>query len=221
MSGVYFTSDLHLGHAAIAKVRGFLSVAAHDEAIMQSLRGVPADGSQLWILGDLTIGSSSAELQALRMLEDLRDEGGSGRELHLIPGNHDSCHPAGNRNSHNATDRFGEVFASVQLFARRRIEGRTVLLSHYPYTGDHTEEDRDIEFRLQDRGAYLLHGHTHSSDVFSGTGFIESTFSGAPVTRKIGRRPGLSGRQIHVGWDAHRSVVPIEEIARYIEALES
>ncbi|MGQ5692123.1 metallophosphoesterase [Rhodococcus erythropolis] len=210
MSGTWFTSDLHLGHATVAKDRGFATVEEHDYAIMQTLRQVPA-GDQLWILGDLSIGSNAAELLALSMLNDLRMEG---RELHLIAGNHDTCHPVGNRNSHRAQDRFLEVFASVQLFARRRIEGRTVLLSHYPYSGDHTEFDRDVEFRLQDRGAYLLHGHTHSSDVFSG-------LSSPQTIRKIGRRPELPGRQIHIGWDAHRSVVPIEEIARYIEAVES
>lgn len=217
MSGTWFTSDLHLGHKTVALDRGFPTVEAHDDAIMQCLRAVPADGSQLWILGDLTIGSKAAQDRAFDLLRELRDEG---RELHLIAGNHDTCHPATNRNSHKALRQFLTVFESVQLFARRRINGRTVLLSHFPYTGDHTVDERYTEFRLQDEGAFLLHGHTHSSDVFSGYGF--RTISFVKANEPDPRRPRhLSGRQIHVGWDAHRSVIPIEAIARYIEAVES
>lgn len=196
MSGVWFTSDLHLGHEFIAKDRGFATVEEHDEAVIGSLQRIPADGSQLWILGDLSSGSSAAEHEALRKLFDFRNrnpqKGVIGRELHLIPGNHDSVHPASNRNSHRTLRQFQyRTFESVQLFARRRIGGERVLLSHFPYRGDHTPVDRYREFRLQDEGAFLLHGHTHSNAV-------------------------QTGRQIHVGWDAWRRPVEIGEVAGMI-----
>lgn len=213
---VWFTSDLHIGHKLVAAERGFNSVTDHDEAIMQTLSAVPR-GDQLWILGDISVGNRGAEKRALDLLLKLKNRD---RELHLIPGNHDSCHPAMNRDSHRNTRQYLEVFESVQLFARRRIHGRTVLLSHFPYKGDHTDYDRDREFRLQDEGAFLLHGHTHSSDVFSGEGFQTDIVVKSETA--VSRRPThLPGRQIHVGWDAHRSVVPIDEISRYIEAVES
>ena len=53
----------------------------------------------------------------------------------------------------------------MQAFAKARIDGRTVLLSHLPYqdAGDHTAEERYPQFRLPDLGGWLVHGHTHSS----------------------------------------------------------
>lgn len=197
MSGVWFTSDLHLGHEFIAKDRGFATVEEHDEAVLQSLRSIPTTGKvkpELWILGDLTSGTGSALAYALPLLRDLvRDDGVENsrvRKLHLIPGNHDPCHPANSRASHRQLPLFG-MFESVQLFARRRIGGERVLLSHFPYRGDHTPVDRYREFRLQDEGAFLLHGHTHSHLV-------------------------QTGRQIHVGWDAWRRPVEIGEVAGMI-----
>jgi len=95
---------------------------------------------------------------------------------HLIAGNHDRCHPM-HRDAHNWQRRYLEVFDSVQSFARRRIAGRQVMLSHFPFSGDHTFEDRYTQYRLRDEGAWLLHGHTHSMSKGE-------------------------GRQIHVGADA-------------------
>jgi calcineurin-like phosphoesterase family protein len=38
-----------------------------------------------------------------------------------------------------------------------------VMLSHFPYRGDHTAEDRFIDARPVDRGYPLLHGHVHEA----------------------------------------------------------
>lgn len=66
---------------------------------------------------------------------------------------------------------FHEVFEGVAPFARLRWNREPVLLSHFPYDGDHTREDRHREFRLKDHGMPLLHGHTHSSHKFSKSRF--------------------------------------------------
>ncbi|MFY2788469.1 metallophosphoesterase [Rhodococcus sp. MALMAid1271] len=188
---VWFTSDLHLGHQKVAQERGFDDPDAHDVAIYDSLESTLKRGDQLWILGDMTVGGSAAEAAALFGLGAIAAPA-HGIELHLIAGNHDSCHPMANRNSHNRQRAFLETFTSVQLFARRRIAGQPVMSSHFPYRGDHSPQDRGVQYRLPDLGEYVLHGHTHSPSV--GT-----------------------GKQIHVGWDAWHGLVELDEIAALIE----
>ena len=193
---VWFTSDLHLRHARLVEIRGFgAEIDAHDESILDAMGAAVGSGDQLWILGDVTVGGRAAEDWALRALHEFSRK--RNVELHLIPGNHDSCHPMANRNSHLRQRVFLDTFASVQLFARRKVAGRTVLLSHFPYTGDHTEEDRGVKYRLQDGGDWLLHGHTHQSAVLD---------------------PAVHPRQIHVGWDSWRRPVHVDEVAEIIES---
>lgn len=190
MNNVWFTSDLHLWHQKVAETRGFMDPLDHDNAVMYELHATVKPGDQLWILGDLSAGSGGSERYALDQLAQLD------AELHLIAGNHDRCHPM-HRDAHKHQRRFLEVFTSVQPFARRRIAGQQVLLSHYPYEGDHTVVDRDTQYRLRDEGLWLLHGHTHSIHFCS-------------------PRP----RQIHVGWDAWRGPVPLDKLAQHIERLQ-
>jgi len=193
---VWFTSDLHLGHQKVAQERGFDDPDAHDVAIYDILEATLKRGDQLWILGDMTVGGSAAEAGALFGLGAIAAPA-HGIELHLIAGNHDSVHPMANRNSHNRQRAFMQTFTSVQLFARRKIAGQPVLLSHFPYEGDHSEADRGVQYRLRDEGEWLLHGHTHSADRTDGT------------------------RQLHVGWDAWRRPVHLDEIADIITAATS
>lgn len=159
----HFIADLHLGHDLVADLRGFASVAEHDEAVLTSVLDAVGPGDQLWILGDLSTGSRTTEDAALEALCEVPDEVG----LHLIAGNHDSVWP-GHRQSYKRQKDFLDVFDSVQAFARARIDGRSVMLSHFPFTGDHSEEDRCVQYRLRDEGLWLVHGHTHSEYVVSG-----------------------------------------------------
>jgi calcineurin-like phosphoesterase family protein len=88
------------------------------------------------------------------------------------------------RDAHKYQERYLEVFASVQTFARRRIDGVDVLLSHFPYDNDtrrlekYKGLDKFAPYRLRDEGLWLLHGHTHEN---------------------VKQR---SDRQVHVGVDA-------------------
>lgn len=74
---------------------------------------------------------------------------------------------------------------------------RHVVLSHFPYTGDHTAEDRLDAWRLKDAGLWLLHGHTHD------------------------RAQRVHGLQIHVGIEACGQLVEESETTSLIEASES
>lgn len=65
--------------------------------------------------------------------------------------------------------RYLEVFETIQPFRKKRIDGRHVLMSHFPYEefGDGIDRpgNRYVEFRLPDCGALLIHGHTHESEI--------------------------------------------------------
>lgn len=160
----YFTADLHLGHQLVAELRGYDSVQEHDEAVLAPLRTLDPRGDQLWILGDLSGGSKGATLRALEALDGNVDV-----PMHLVAGNHCPVHPM-HRDAHKWLRRYLEVFESVQPFARHRIDGRSVLLSHFPYQGggDHTAGERYTQYRLPDLGEPLLHGHTHATSWLSG-----------------------------------------------------
>lgn len=111
----------------------------------------------------------------------------------LVFGNHDSGHPM-HHESHKTQRAYLEVFRSAQQSGTMKIAGQRIILSHFPYgTADHTEVARYPEWRPVDTGGWLIHGHTHSD-------------------RKV------SGRQIHVGLDAHGlAPVPlkwVEEVIR-------
>lgn len=185
MSEVFFTSDLHLGHRLVAELRGFTYsdyanqgelwtsetlTAEHDRVLAENWDALVKPSDQVWVLGDISAGGTKAQHKALDWLRDR--PGGK----HLIAGNHDGCHPM-HRDAHKWQPLYLDVFKTVQPFARRKINGQPVLLSHFPYQGDHTEADRYDQYRLRDLGVLLLHGHIHR-----------------PL-RKM-------GYQIHVGLDA-------------------
>lgn len=184
---VYLTSDLHFGHQLVSDLRGYSSTGNHDEAVLASLEGLGGQ-DDLWVLGDLS-ATRRHERRALQLLGTLPCR------LHLVEGNHDSVASI-HRDGWKRQREFLEVFTSVQAFSRKRATPARVpvLLSHYPYAGDHTAEDRYGYARLRDTGAWLLHGHTHSTSVME-----------------------LGPREIHVGWDAWRRPVAWDEIENIIE----
>ena len=193
---VFFTSDLHIGHAKVAETRveamnRLLPAEAwtaieHDFFLAEAWDDAVRPGDIVWVLGDISAGGKAAQLNAL---EWIKERNGT---KHLIAGNHDGCHPM-HRDSHKWLKPYLEAFESVQLAARRYIptsEGkREVLLSHFPYEGDHTDIDRHRQWRLRDEGVPILHGHTHSIEKVS-------------HTRRMNNGGLWPTDQIHVGVDA-------------------
>lgn len=205
---VFFTSDLHLGHEKVAELRGFDSIAAHDRHLVDVWQSTVAPDDTVWVLGDITLGNPIGELVLLSVLNGTK---------HLVWGNHDQGHPM-HRNAHRKAAQYTlltpsgrAAFASAQAFARRRINGRSVLLSHFPYFGDTPgrEHDRHRQYRLQiDESDPLdiIHGHTHGTEVVT-----EVPMWGAGAT------PAQPVRQIHVGLDAHGlRLVPLEKVAELL-----
>lgn len=151
----WFTGDPHFGHEKVAALRGFDSTEEHDTAIVNKWTKQVNDSDVVYVLGDLSSGSRTGERYALNIIAAL-----PGRKR-LIAGNHDSISGIHRKVSPH-TPLFQQVFEAIHDFGRVRIDGKDVLLSHYPYTGDHTEEPRFDQFRLKDKGAPLIHAHTHS-----------------------------------------------------------
>lgn len=156
MSDVWFTADTHFGHRAMI-AKGwrpqFATVADMNEHLTTAWNETVKANDVVWHLGDWAMGPARESLPILASLHGT---------VHLVVGNHDAPWP-GNRDSHKHQAAWiGAGFASVQSVARRRIGGAEVMLSHFPYDGDHTDNDRAAAFRLRDVGLPLLHGHVHN-----------------------------------------------------------
>lgn len=146
-------------------MRGFYGTearGAHDDRIILNWNENVRPDDVVWVLGDVGIGNRNVILSRVQQL--------NGRK-HLITGNHDDCWP-GHREAHKSQQVWLGEFQSVQQFAKIRLAGEVVLLSHFPYDGDNDNieagEERYTQFRLRDEGQWLLHGHTHSSSRISG-----------------------------------------------------
>lgn len=188
MPNVWVTSDPHLGHEIGAtKHRSFSSVREHDELIIANLKRFVKSDDVLWILGDCGFGDWRVSIQQFREVPGTK---------HVILGNHDRPHPM-HPNSQNYIEEFKKLggFASVQTAAKFRHGGKRVVMTHYPYEGDTAgrDEDRDLQWRLPDRGVPIIHGHTHSTERASVT--------------------SMGTLQLHVGLDAWDfEPVPLREL---------
>lgn len=191
MSDVFYTSDPHFGHEFMAKYRDFSSVEEHDQVIVDSWNQSVTKRDTVWILGDLAMGGLKDWFGPVMQLNGT---------IHLVFGNHDEGW-GGHRNGYKKhQDYLDHGFASVQNFATRKIGDHRVMLSHFPYNGDHYDGDRFDQFRLRDAGLPVLHGHTHNA--------VDH-----PVSFSL---PGST--QIHVGWDAWQRPVSSNEIVTMLGA---
>jgi calcineurin-like phosphoesterase family protein len=189
VSKVYLHSDWHFNHDFVAGTRGFASAEEHDEALIERINQVVTKRDTLWVLGDVFMGSVSAGLEKVARVNGAK---------RLVLGNHDAAHPM-HRKSTTHVRRFLDAFDSVHLHEELRLPGgRKVLLSHFPYAGDHgdREGDRYPQWRLRDEGAWLFHGHVH--DAWS-----------------------RNGRQINVGVDRRDFPVLAEDLGAWIDFEES
>lgn len=215
---VWFTSDLHLSHKAMAfyryagrwpspedraEIKTFM-VESHNDLLAERWDAAVRPDDVVWVLGDLTANDSHLDAA----LAWVRDRPGS---KHFILGNHDPAHPMYS-DSHKWMPRYLEAFESVQMAASRKVtlsDGTKtrVLLSHFPYAGDgDLKEDRATQFRLRNEGMPLLHGHVHSREHLTL----------APVNDSS--RAALAA-QIHVGVDAWGlAPAPLERIVELLSS---
>lgn len=214
MSTVWFTSDLHVRHKLVAcerfdrAHRDFIfpavhrskeeweriAVGWHDAELARQWDAAVSEDDTVIVVGDITSGGSAAQRFALDEWLPQRP----GTPI-LVPGNHDGVHGL-NRTSEKWFRTYAERFKHISPFLRRRIAGRNVMVSHFPYDGDgtHSSADRYTQYRLPDEGLPLIHGHTHSEARVS--------------------RSARGTLQINVGIDAWgMAPVPLSEIEWMIQ----
>jgi len=129
---IFFTADTHFGDHRTLNIhkRPFGSVAEMDAALVEAWNAAVGAADEVWHLGDFA--RRAADVPGL--LERL-----NGRK-HLVRGNND---PPG------TGDAAG--WASVQDYAKIEVEGRALVLCHYPFRS----------WNGQRKGAPNLHGHSH------------------------------------------------------------
>lgn len=177
MSRRFFTSDTRLGHPLVAHDRGFASAEDHDEAVIDAWKSEVGKRDSVYVLGDVVIRNLDRNLELIASLPGTK---------HLIAGSHDGVHPK-NVNAHRLHRRYAVAFDSISSAGMVKVAGRYVLLSHFPYRGDHADRsDRYTQWRLPDEGGPLIHGHVHDEWV-------------------------VNGRQRNVGIDT--SIAPVDESA--------
>lgn len=214
---IFFTSDLHFGHATVARLRGYDNpnltdmerANQHDQRIIDMINAHVGVQDELYILGDVSSGSHGSVSRAAYYISQLHPPT---RRLHLILGNHEtrSC----NALYHELYPLFGEIANRAWLDVVDK-DGREwhVMLSHYPYqhlmdgeSHEHMSTNAtsiDLNHHAPQWYGHtherLLHGHTHSPRVFD---FPD-------------RAGGLD--QIHVGWDAWHRPVSLPEILLLVD----
>lgn len=183
MGARFFTSDPHFGHRFVAlDVRAFGSVEEHDRILTENWNGVVKPEDVVIVAGDYSLRNpTQLNWPDVRKL--------NGTKI-LVSGNHDACWN-GHRDARKShQDYLDAGFANVMDFMRLKLDGIQVLISHFPYDGDHTADARYEQYRLRDLGVPIIHGHTHSA--------MPVSFSGKRTL------------QIHVGMDANQ-YTPVRE----------
>lgn len=196
MPATFFIGDTHFRHETVSIIRGFADPDAHDAAIIRKwVKQVKSD-DLVFVMGDISGGRIEHETEALEILKHL-----PGRKR-LICGNHDSESGVHARVSPNH-EMFAQVFEKVSDYGHINLNGRRILLSHYPYWASQDGPGRGAgryeQYRLPDLGAYLIHAHTHHTDPTNGS---------------------ATGREVCVSWDAWRRLVDMGDIDQMIKKLE-
>jgi calcineurin-like phosphoesterase family protein len=130
---LYFTSDTHFGDPRVLALdrRPFSSVQTHDEALVELWNETIGPEDVVWHLGDFArAGSADVDALLSRM---------NGRK-HLVVGNNDTA------GTISAT-----AWASTQHYAELFVDGRLLILCHYPF----------LTWNQMGKRSINLHGHSH------------------------------------------------------------
>lgn len=191
----FFTADTHFQHDKIRKLapRPFESVEQMDETLIANWNETVRPEDEVWVLGDYAMGDREKALGYLSRLNGTK---------YLVVGNHDRPSIA-MRNGHRYQRWYFESgFEAVVDMAEvglppliKKGSGLRVMLSHYPYSGEHGDlDERHSQLRLRDLGMPLIHGHVHDEWT------IRFSERGTPMVNvgveRWGYRP-VSAKEIH------------------------
>lgn len=141
---VYFTADLHLGHAGIIsrKNRPFSSVEEMNRTLVTNYNAVVRNSDTVYLLGDLCHKMPPTEADAI-----LRRLNG---KKYLIRGNHDKEYDP-------------SIFEEVRDLMTLSLSGVYFVLMHYPM----------LSWQKMHSGSIHLHGHMHASKEYNENNFLE------------------------------------------------
>lgn len=171
---VFVTSDLHFGHVNIMVYAPqrveYLGldplvnpekpnpdeVKQMNEALVRLWNSQVSVFDTVWVLGDVAMGRVNETIEYVRRL--------NGHKV-LVMGNHDRPHPIMHR-SDEKTAEWRAIYEDVgfEILEEELIthfDGVLAQVCHFPYEGDHSEEDRYVEYRPNNAGLPLVHGHVH------------------------------------------------------------
>ena len=131
---IYYTSDLHLGHANIIKLcqRPFYTVDEMNYTLIANWNDRVTNNDTVYICGDLIFRSATDPTWLINSLKGKK---------HLILGNHD--------NSWISKVDLSQYFESVSNLLTFSNEKHKITLCHYPM--------------MSFEGKYLIHGHIHNN----------------------------------------------------------
>jgi calcineurin-like phosphoesterase family protein len=129
---LFFTADTHFGDHRTINIwrRPFGSVAEMDSLLIERWNALVAPGDEVWHLGDVARRPTDVAGLLARL---------NGTK-HLLRGNNDPPDTLA-----------AEGWASVGDYAELEVDGRKLVLGHYPFRS----------WNAQHRGALNLHGHSH------------------------------------------------------------
>lgn len=164
----WYTADWHLGHRNIITHcdRPFDDVEEMNWAIITNMAEAVEPGDSLWVLGDVAFRAIHHFADLLTKISRYTDV-----DLHLVSGNHDGCwggHRRPGRIRNQVVRHQNSGFSTVQDTTWHRIGPQQVQLHHFPFSGDHSADDRYQSMRPVDYGQWLLCGHVHEEWAQSG-----------------------------------------------------
>lgn len=162
----YFTADLHLAHHSVAARRGY-EEDSHDRMIINKINARVGKDDELYVLGDISSGTTESIRAALSKLRDLYVPA---KRRHLILGNHENFKV---RDSN--LNFFQEQFGYIEVMSIVKIHETDFIISHLPC--ERLLDDRKIEgfpenafdpsmktYAPFSGYQFYLHGHTHMTN---------------------------------------------------------
>lgn len=185
---IYFTSDLHLGHAnAIGFTsRPFLDVEQMNEGLIKNINETVMTNDELWILGDFAFKVNMAAAKQFRDQINCKT-------VHMITGNHDKDYTR------------DHIFQSVQHYKELKTEYGKFILFHYPI----------YEWNGAHNGTIHLHGHIHSTGSYN-TANLQKKYIDRFSEKSFMKDSALGLRIYDIGVDANNyrpiSITQIAEL---------
>lgn len=185
---IYFTSDLHLGHANAIKFtnRPFQSVEQMNDGLIRNINETVMTNDELWILGDFAFKVNMAAAKQFRDQINCKT-------VHMITGNHDKDYTR------------DHIFQSVQHYKELKNEYGKFILFHYPI----------YEWNGAHNGTIHLHGHIHSTGSYN-TANLQKKYIDRFPEKSFMKDSALGLRIYDIGVDANNyrpiSITQIAEL---------